>query len=148
MEAIEKVLLGTSVMLENLPGKRISLPNQFTGVVTVESVEDIDGTILMRVQTPEGETRDAILDRSQVEELLSQQEAIAGQSVRGEEPEVKRQRELDIRHDYDYLHKATNETIKAAGRSQRSRAAKVAKGNESFRMAREKVQNRVRSLQV
>ncbi|MEA5467456.1 helicase-related protein [Spirulina sp. 06S082] len=61
------------------------------------------------------------------------------------EEREKRQRELSIRR--EYLDKAMTETIKASQRTQMNLAAKVAKGDESFRIARDKAQNKVRSLQ-
>jgi hypothetical protein len=60
-------------MVEQLIGKRISIPGQFTGSVTVESVTVVDDTVLLQVRTQEGELREAILGRSDIEEILTHQ---------------------------------------------------------------------------
>jgi hypothetical protein len=56
-----------------------------------------------------------------------------------------RQRELQIRQ--DYLQQAMESAIKDAQRTQMKLAAKVAGGDETYRVARDKAQNKVRSLQ-
>lgn len=53
--------------IEQIVGKRISLPEQFNGLVTVESAKIIDDTLLLRVRTQQGELRDAYLTVSEAE---------------------------------------------------------------------------------
>lgn len=58
---------------------------------------------------------------------------------------AQRQRELEIRQ--DYLQKAMESTIKEAQRIQMKLAAKVAGGDETYRVVRDNAQNKVRNLQ-
>ncbi len=57
----------------------------------------------------------------------------------------QRQRELEIRQ--DYLQKAMDSAIREAQRTQFKLAAKVASGEETYRVARDSAQKRVRDLQ-
>jgi superfamily II DNA or RNA helicase len=61
-------------MVEQLIGKRIQIPGQFTGAVTVERLDVIDDTLLLTVRTQEGELREAILSDSEIEEILASQQ--------------------------------------------------------------------------
>jgi Domain of unknown function (DUF3883)/Helicase conserved C-terminal domain len=58
---------------------------------------------------------------------------------------TQRQRELQIRQ--DYLQKAMESAIKEAQRTQMKLAAKVAGGDETYRVARDSAHNKVRDLQ-
>lgn len=57
-------------MVEQLVGKRVSIPNQFTGIVTVQSVEIFDDVVLLTVQTQQGELREATLTLAEAQVLL------------------------------------------------------------------------------
>ncbi|MHC5721033.1 MAG: hypothetical protein ACYTX0_55680, partial [Nostoc sp.] len=61
-------------MVEQLIGKRIQIPGQFTGAVTVEGFDVVDDTFLLTVRTQEGELREAILSNSEIEEILASQQ--------------------------------------------------------------------------
>ena len=61
-------------MLDQLIGKRISIPEQFTGTVTVEGVTAIDDSVLLQVRTSAGELREAILSAAEVTEILANQQ--------------------------------------------------------------------------
>ncbi|MEG3936096.1 helicase-related protein [Microcoleus sp. T3_B1] len=61
-------------MLDQLIGKRISIPEQFTGTVTVERVTAIDDTVLLQVRTSAGELGDAMLSAAEVTEILANQQ--------------------------------------------------------------------------
>ncbi|MEH1798448.1 MAG: helicase-related protein [Nostoc sp.] len=61
-------------MVEQLIGKRIQIPGQFTGAVTVERFDVVDDTLLLTVRTQEGELREAILSNLEIEEILASQE--------------------------------------------------------------------------
>ncbi|MHC5833179.1 MAG: hypothetical protein ACYT04_98635, partial [Nostoc sp.] len=58
---------------------------------------------------------------------------------------AQRQRELEIRQ--DYLQKAMESAITEAQRTQMKLAAKVAGGDETYRVTRDNAQNKVRNLQ-
>lgn len=60
-------------MAEQLIGKRISLPDQFTGMVTVESVNIIEDTVLLQVRTQSGDLKDGFATTAEVESLLAKQ---------------------------------------------------------------------------
>ncbi len=62
-----------------------------------------------------------------------------------EEVRTERQRELNIKR--DYLKQAMDTAIEDAQQTQMKLAAKVARGDESFRLARDNAQNKWRSLQ-
>lgn len=68
-------------MVEQLIGKRISIPGQFTGSVTVESVTVVDDTVLLQVRTQEGELREAILGSSDIAEILTHQQQTSAATV-------------------------------------------------------------------
>src|SRR4028118_335198 len=61
-------------MLDQFIGKRISIPEQFTGTVTVEGVTAIDDSVLLQVRTSAGELREAILSAAAVTEILANQQ--------------------------------------------------------------------------
>lgn len=61
-------------MVEQLIGKRIQIPGQFTGAVTVEQFDVFDDTLLLTVRTQEGELREAILSNFEIEEILASQQ--------------------------------------------------------------------------
>jgi hypothetical protein len=67
--------------IEQIVGKRISLPEQFNGLVTVESAKIIDETLLLRVRTQQGELRDAYLSVSEAEEILAGREQLTATPV-------------------------------------------------------------------
>ncbi|MGH2412872.1 MAG: DEAD/DEAH box helicase [Microcystaceae cyanobacterium] len=68
-------------MSEQLIGKRISLPSQFTGAVTVESAILIDETVLLQVRTASGDLKEAFLDKAKVEEILTAEPSISDATV-------------------------------------------------------------------
>ena len=68
-------------MIEQLIGKRISIPGQFNGSVTVESAKVFDDTLLLRVRTQQGELRDAYLTAAEAEEVLASQEQVSAAPV-------------------------------------------------------------------
>lgn len=68
-------------MIEQLIGKRISIPGQFTGSVTVESAKVFEDTWLLQVRTQQGEVRDASLTAAEAEEILATQEQISAAPV-------------------------------------------------------------------
>ncbi len=57
--------------MEQLIGKRIALPGQFTGSVNVESAKVIADTLLLKVRTQQGELHDAYLSLVEAEEILA-----------------------------------------------------------------------------
>ena len=65
----------------HLIGKRISIPGQFTGSVTVESVTVVDDTVLLQVRTQQGELREALLSNSDIEEILADQQQTSAATV-------------------------------------------------------------------
>lgn len=67
--------------IEQIVGKRISIPEQFNGLVTVESAKIIDDTLLLRVRTQQGELRDAYLTRFEAEEILDSREQLSDTPV-------------------------------------------------------------------
>jgi Domain of unknown function (DUF3883) len=68
-------------MVEQLIGKRISIPGQFTGSVTVESVTVVDDSVLLQVRTQLGELREAILSSSDIAEILAHQQQTSATTV-------------------------------------------------------------------
>jgi SNF2 family DNA or RNA helicase len=68
-------------MVEQLIGKRISLPEQFTGTVTVEAAEIIEDTVQLLVRTVGGEIREAFLELDRLQTLLEQDSAISNTFV-------------------------------------------------------------------
>ncbi|CAD5985331.1 helicase-related protein [Planktothrix agardhii] len=68
-------------MIDAILGKRIFIPAQFTGAVTVEAVNLIEDTVLLQVRTTNGELREAILSVTEVENHLSQQQSPSAQTV-------------------------------------------------------------------
>jgi SNF2 family DNA or RNA helicase len=68
-------------VIEQLIGKRISIPGQFNGSVTVESAKVFDDTLLLRVRTQQGELRDAYLTAAEAEEVLASQEQVSAAPV-------------------------------------------------------------------
>lgn len=56
---------------EKLIGKRIAIPGQFTGLVTVEAVNLVEDIVLLQVRTQQGVLRDAYLNLLEVEEILA-----------------------------------------------------------------------------
>ncbi len=69
--------------MEQLIGKRIQIPGQFTGAVTVESGTVVDDTVLLMVRTQEGELREAILSSTEIEEVFAAQQQTTVASVDG-----------------------------------------------------------------
>ena len=65
----------------HLIGKRISIPGQFTGSVTVESIAVVDDTVLLQVRTQQGELREALLSNSDIEEILTHQQQTSAATV-------------------------------------------------------------------
>jgi len=63
-------------MVERLIGKRISIPGQFTGSVTVESAKVLSDTWLLRVRNQQGELHDAYLTSAEAEEILANQKQL------------------------------------------------------------------------
>jgi hypothetical protein len=57
-------------MTEHLIGKRISIPGQFTGLVTIESAKLLESTWLLRVRDRQGELHDAYLTTAEADEIL------------------------------------------------------------------------------
>ncbi|MBE9213631.1 DUF3883 domain-containing protein [Plectonema cf. radiosum LEGE 06105] len=70
-------------MVEQLIGKRIQIPGQFTGAVTVEQFDVVDDTLLLTVRTKEGELREAILSNSELSEILAAQQQTSVATVDG-----------------------------------------------------------------
>lgn len=68
-------------MESQLIGKRITIPGQFTGAVTVEDATLVEDTILLRVRTQQGELRDAFISVDDVAEILSSQNQSTSASV-------------------------------------------------------------------
>ena len=60
--------------MSQLIGKRISIPGQFTGAVTVESAKLLDDTWLLRVRDRQGELHDAYLTAPEAEAILASDE--------------------------------------------------------------------------
>ncbi|MBD1803872.1 DUF3883 domain-containing protein [Microcoleus sp. FACHB-SPT15] len=73
-ENSRRVRVKEQPMIEQLIGRRISIPEQFTGAVTVESTNVIDETVLLQVRTASGELREALLSSAEVEEILARQQ--------------------------------------------------------------------------
>ncbi|MBE9146143.1 helicase-related protein [Planktothrix mougeotii] len=68
-------------MIDTIVGKRILIPTQFTGAVTIETADLIEDAVLLQVRTGSGELREAILTVTEVETLLSQQQSFSAQIV-------------------------------------------------------------------
>lgn len=62
-------------MVKNLVGKRISIPDQFTGTVLVEQVDVVDNTVLLQVKKEDGDRAEAMLELERALELEAQEEA-------------------------------------------------------------------------
>jgi hypothetical protein len=60
-------------MEKQLIGKRISIPGQFNGVVTVEDASLVEDIVLLRVRTQQGDLKDAYIGTTEVDEILSAQ---------------------------------------------------------------------------
>lgn len=60
-------------MEKQLIGKRISIPRQFNGVVTVEDASLVEDIVLLRVRTQQGDLKDAYIGTTEVDEILSAQ---------------------------------------------------------------------------
>ncbi len=60
-------------MESQLIGKRITIPGQFMGAVTVEDATLVEDTILLQVRTQQGELREAFINVDEVAEILSSQ---------------------------------------------------------------------------
>lgn len=63
--------------IEQIVGKRISITEQFNGLVTVESAKIIDDILLLRVRTQQGELREAYLTVSEAEQILSSHQQLS-----------------------------------------------------------------------
>lgn len=70
-------------MEEQLVGKRISIPGQFNGPVTVEDASIVEDIVLLRVRTQQGDLRDAYISTIEVEEILSKQSQSSASPVNG-----------------------------------------------------------------
>jgi len=68
-------------MESQLVGKRITIAGQFTGTVTVEAVNLVEDTILLKVRTQQGELRDAFIKMDELAEILSSQSQSSVASV-------------------------------------------------------------------
>lgn len=68
-------------MSEQIVGKRISIPEQFTGSVTVESAKVLEDTWLLKVRNQQGEMHDAYLLTAEAEEILASYEQILATPV-------------------------------------------------------------------
>lgn len=68
-------------MVDQLIGKRISIPDQFTGVVTVQSAVEFEGMVLLTVQTQQGDLREATISLDQAQELLTSTSEFAAKPV-------------------------------------------------------------------
>ena len=68
-------------MSDQLKGKRISIPGQFTGSVTVESAKAFDDTWLLQVRDRQGGLHDAYLTEAEVTEILTSQQQVAATPV-------------------------------------------------------------------
>jgi superfamily II DNA or RNA helicase len=68
-------------MTERLIGKRITIPGQFTGFVTVESAKLLENIWLLRVRDRQGELHDAYLTEAAADDILANQEQISELSV-------------------------------------------------------------------
>lgn len=68
-------------MVERLIGKRISIPGQFTGSVTVESAKVLSDTWLLRVRNQQGELHDAYLTSAEAEEILANQKQVSAAPI-------------------------------------------------------------------
>ncbi|HEY9807900.1 MAG TPA: helicase-related protein [Halomicronema sp.] len=68
-------------MINAILGKRISIPTQFKGAVTVEAAELIEDTVVLQVRTTKGDLQEALLSFAEVENLLSQQQNQPAQFV-------------------------------------------------------------------
>lgn len=60
--------------MSRLIGKRIAIPGQFTGAVTVESAKLLEDTWLLRVRNAIGELHDAYLSAAEADETLASDE--------------------------------------------------------------------------
>jgi superfamily II DNA or RNA helicase len=60
-------------MEKQLIGKRISIPGQFNGVVTVEDASLVEDIVLLRVRTQQGDLKDAYIGTAEAEEIASAQ---------------------------------------------------------------------------
>jgi superfamily II DNA or RNA helicase len=60
-------------MEKQLIGRRISIPMQFNGIVTVEDASLVEDIVLLRVRTQQGDLKDAYIDTTEVDEILSAQ---------------------------------------------------------------------------
>lgn len=60
--------------MTQLIGKRIAIPGQFTGAVTVESAKLLEDTWLLRVRDRQGELHDAYLTAAEAEDILAQEQ--------------------------------------------------------------------------
>ncbi|MEY3825348.1 MAG: hypothetical protein RLZZ148_160 [Cyanobacteriota bacterium] len=58
-------------MLDDLVGKRISLPEQFKGTILVEHTEDHEGTAILKVKLESGERKEALLPLEQALSLAT-----------------------------------------------------------------------------
>jgi len=72
-------------MVEQLIGKRISIPGQFTGSVLVESVKVVEDTWLLRVCDRQGELHDAYLTATEASEILASHEQVSAAPVDAEQ---------------------------------------------------------------
>lgn len=68
-------------MIDQLVGKRIAIPSQFTGLVTVQSAEEFSGAVLLTVQTQQGDLREAMISPDEAQELLTHTGELAAKPV-------------------------------------------------------------------
>lgn len=64
-------------MEKQLIGKRISIPGQFNGVVTVEDASLVEDIVLLRVRTQQGDLKDAYIGTAEAEEIASAQDQLS-----------------------------------------------------------------------
>lgn len=68
-------------MENQLIGKRISIPDQFSGLVTVESVTPFEDSLLLSVRTQQGDLKEAFVEIAQLDEVLATQPQTAANLV-------------------------------------------------------------------
>lgn len=68
-------------MIKQIIGKRISIPEQFTGSVTVESAKVLEDTWLLKIRNQQGELHDAYLSIVEAEEILASYEQVSAAPV-------------------------------------------------------------------
>ncbi|WP_373481021.1 DUF3883 domain-containing protein [Geminocystis sp.] len=122
-------------------------PNDGFGVMTIDRTTSPNSDNQEDCFVPSNDDRTSLLSppTSEQQNTIEKWLKVKVQFPLKQEESQKRQRELKIRQ--DYLEQAMNSAIKEARSAYLKLASKVAKGDDTFRIARDNAQNKINLLQ-